>query len=499
MNDEYILHVKSVSKSFPGVKALNNVSLSVRKGEIHAVVGENGAGKSTLMKILSGAYQMDEGEIIFDGEKVNIRNARDASDLGIGIVYQELSNFPAMSVAENIYIGNYPLNKYGRIDYKKMYDDTQKLLDKYGLSDLDPKKQVRLLSIGRQQFIEILKVTTKKTRLLILDEPTSALTERETALLFDIMKKLKENGVSILYISHRLDEIFEICDRVTVLRDGCLIKTFTVKDTSKDEIVLHMVGRDVAYNYGAHTTKVGDVLLEVKNISYGNHVKNVSFQLKAGEVLGIAGLEGSGRTELIECLFGILKKDSGEIYIDGKKVTINNPIQAKRHGLAYITKDRKVVGLFMRLSVGSNIEAGNLRKFSKYSFINFKKSNANSEYYRNRFSIKTPSLKTPVMSLSGGNQQKVLLASWFTSKPRILLIDEPTRGIDVGTKEQIHKLIRELAKDGVGVVMVSSELTEILGASDRILVMYEGSITGILENQNITEETIIRLASNEIN
>lgn len=499
VNDENILHVKSVSKSFPGVKALDNVSLSVRRGEIHAVVGENGAGKSTLMKILSGAYQMDEGEIIFDGEKVNIRNARDATDLGIGIVYQELSNFPAMSVAENIHVGNYPMNKFGRIDYKKMYDGTQTLLDEYGLSDLEPKKQVRLLSIGRQQFIEILKVTTKNTRLLILDEPTSALTEREAVLLFDIMRKLKESGVSILYISHRLDEIFEICDRVTVLRDGCLIKTFMVKDTNKDEIVLHMVGRDVAYNYGAHTTETGDILLEVKNINYGNHVKNVSFQLRSGEVLGIAGLEGSGRTELIECLFGILKKDSGEIMINGEKVAINNPIQAKKHGLAYITKERKLVGLFMGLSVGSNIESGNLRKFARYSFINFKKSKENSELYKDRFNIKTPSLKTPVMSLSGGNQQKVLLASWFTSNPRILFVDEPTRGIDVGTKEQIHKLIRELAKDGVGVVMVSSELTEILGASDRILVMYEGSVTGILENQDLSEETIIRLASNEIN
>lgn len=499
MNDDNILEVKSVSKSFPGVKALDDVSLSVRKGEIHAVVGENGAGKSTLMKVLSGAYQMDQGEIVFDGKKVNIRNTRDASDLGIGIVYQELSNFPAMSVAENICIGNYPKSKHGVISYKEIYDSTQTLLDDYGLTDLNPKKQVRLLSVGRQQFVEILKVTSKSTRLLILDEPTSALTEKETTLLFEIMRKLKESGVSIIYISHRLDEIFEICDRVTVLRDGRVIKTFLVKDTNKDEIVRHMVGRDVAYNYGAHTTKTGDVLLEVKNINYGSYVKNVSFELRSGEVLGIAGLEGSGRTELVECLFGISKKDSGDIIIDGEKVTIDNPIQAKKHGLAYITKERKKAGLFLGLSVGSNIESGNLSKFAKHSFIDFKKSNANSEFYKERFNIKTPSLKTPVMSLSGGNQQKVLLAAWFTSNPRILFVDEPTRGIDVGTKEQIHKLIRELAKDGIGIVMISSELPEVLGASDRIMIMYEGSVTGVLENRDLSEETIIRFASNEAN
>ena len=498
MNNDFILEVKSVSKSFPGVKALDDVSISVMKGEIYAVVGENGAGKSTLMKILSGAYRLDQGSIVFDQKEVHIRNTRIANSIGISIVYQELSNFPAMSIAENVFVGNYPKKAHGAVDFGKMYRDTQKLFDNYGLTDLKPQKMVRLLSIGRQQVVEILRATSKNTRLLILDEPTSALTERETALLFGIIRKLKAQGVSIIYISHRLDEIFEICDRVAVLRDGRFIKEFLVGQTSKDEIVRHMVGRDVAYNYGAHTTEVGSVLMEVKNLSYGHYLKDVSFALKAGEVLGVAGLEGAGRTELMECLFGVLKKDSGHVLIGGKPVTIKNPIQAKKYGMAFITKERKKVGLFMRLTVGENIVSGNLRKFSKRSLINFKKANENSNYYKERFNIKAPSLKTPVMSLSGGNQQKVMLAAWFTSNPKILFVDEPTRGIDVGTKEQIHKLIRELAANGVGVLMISSDLPEILGASDRVLVMYEGQVTGILDNRDLSEEKIVKLASNEI-
>jgi len=501
MNNDYILEVRSISKSFPGVKALDDVSISVKKGEIYAIVGENGAGKSTLMKILSGAssaYHPDEGTIIFDGKEVNIRNARDANAIGISIVYQELSNFPAMSIAENIFVGNYPKTAAGLVDYSRMYKDTQKLLDSYALADLKPQGVVRRLSIGRQQVVEILRATSKNTRLLILDEPTSALTERETALLFDIMRKLKSQGVSIVYISHRLDEIFEICDRVGVLRDGKFIREFTVSETKKDEIVRHMVGRDVAYNYGAHTTQAGSVLMEVRNLSYGQYVKNVSFELKAGEVLGVAGLEGAGRTEVIECLFGVLKRDSGDILINGENISIKNPIQAKKHGLAFITKERKKVGLFIGLSVGDNIVSGNLRKFSKNFIIKFKKANENSLYYKERFNIKFPVLKTPVVTLSGGNQQKVMLAAWFTSNPKILFVDEPTRGIDVGTKEQIHKLIRELAAEGIGVLMISSDLPEILGASDRVMAMYEGKVTGILDNRELTEEKIVKLVSNEV-
>jgi ABC-type sugar transport system ATPase subunit len=493
-----ILEVKGVSKSFPGVKALDKVSLSVRKGEIHAIVGENGAGKSTLMKILSGVYLPDEGEIFLDGVHVNAKNPHDFEKLGINIVHQELSNFPSMSIAENIAVGEYPKNAFGMLDYKKLYKQTRDVLNEYELTDIKPRTDVRSLSIGRQQLVEILRASSRNSKIVILDEPTSALTERECSLLFEVMHRLKNNNVSIIYISHRLDEIFQICDRTTILRDGKFVATVDVSKTSKTEIVRYMVGRDVAYNYGANTSQIQDVIFEAQNISLGNAVKDVSFKLHAGEVLGIAGIEGAGRTELMETLFGIRRKTSGETVVDGKSVDIKNPMIAKSLGIAYITKDRKRVGLFMHSTVNRNIMAANLGKFSKRGVINFKKAYENSTIYWKRFDIKTPTLKKLVVALSGGNQQKVLLAMWFTQNPRILIVDEPTRGIDVGTKEEIHKLIRELASKGAGVIMISSDMPELLGASDRILVLFEGKVTGDIQNVNVSEEKIVALASNEI-
>lgn len=493
-----ILDVQNISKSFPGIKALDKVNLSIRKGEIHALVGENGAGKSTLMKILSGVYMPDEGTIILDGAPVRIKNPHHAEQLGISIVYQELSNFPAMSIAENIAVGEYPTNRFGALDYKKLYARTQEILDEFDLSDLKPRTDVRELSIGRQQVVEILKASSRNSKILILDEPTSALTERETELLFEIMRRLKAQGISIIYISHRLDEIFRICDRTTVLRDGKYVTTLDVGNTNKAELVKYMVGRDVAYNYGAHTSQIGDVIFEARNISYKNIVRDVSFELHAGEVLGIAGLEGAGRTEFIETLFGVRKKAAGVTLVNGKEIHIKNPMVAKQNGIAYITKDRKRVGLFMHTSIDRNIMAANLDKFSRHGAINFKKASANSINYWKRFDIKTPTLKKLVVALSGGNQQKVLLAMWFTRNPQILIVDEPTRGIDVGTKEEIHKLIRELAKNGAGVIMISSDMPELLGASDRILVMFEGMVTGNVENISVSEEQVVALASNEL-
>jgi ABC-type sugar transport system ATPase subunit len=493
-----ILEVKGVSKSFPGVKALDKVQLTVRKGEIHALVGENGAGKSTLMKILSGVYTPDEGEITLGGTAVKIRNPHHSEQLGISIVYQELSNFPAMSVAENIAVGDYPRNRIGALDYRQSAEMTQRILDEFELSDLKPSAYVRELSIGRQQVVEILKASSRNSKVLILDEPTSALTERETDLLFEIMNRLKARGVSIIYISHRLDEIFRVCDRTTVFRDGKYVVTLDVEKTDKAQIVKYMVGRDVAYNYGAHSSKVREVLFEAKNIVYGDSVKDVSFRLHAGEVLGIAGLEGAGRTELVETLFGIRQKTSGKTLVLGRELHIRNPMIAKQNGIAYITKDRKRVGLFMRMSVDRNIMAANLDKFSKRGIINFKTAHENSMVYWKRFEIKTPTLKKLVVALSGGNQQKVLLAMWFTRNPRILIVDEPTRGIDVGTKEEIHKLIRKLASDGAGIIMISSDMPELLGASDRILVMFEGTVTGDVDNYDLSEERIVALASNEL-
>jgi len=497
LQNNFLLEIRGISKSFPGVRALDKVHLEVKKGEVMALVGENGAGKSTLMKVLSGVYMPEEGEVLINGQRVKIENPRHAEELGISIVYQELSVFPAMSVSENIFVNRLPKNRSGQINYRTLYKNVQEILDNFKLTDIKSKTAMRDLSIGRQQVVEILRATSRDSKVLILDEPTSALTERETDLLFEIINMLKAKGVSIIYISHRLEEIFHICDRVTVLRDGKYVTTLNIKETCKDEIVKHMVGRDVAYNYGANTSEIGGTILKIKNLSYKNIVKDVSFSLRSGEVLGIGGLEGSGRTELVECIFGARKIDAGKIFIKGKEVKIKSPIIAKKNGMAYITKDRKRVGLFMRLSVEKNITSGNLDKFSEKFVINHKKARENAEHYVKKFDIKTPTLKKLVLALSGGNQQKVLLALWFTRNPEILIVDEPTRGIDVGTKEEIHKLIRSLAKKGVGVVMISSDMPELLCASDRIIVMYEGTITGELKYGEATEEKVVRLASNE--
>ena len=495
-NREIALSLKGVSKAFPGVKALDNVQFELRKGEVHALIGENGAGKSTLIKIISGLYTKDAGEIMIDGKINELGTPHRAQDAGIAVVYQELSNFPDMSIAENIAVGLFPINKIGAIDYKAVVQRTKELLAEFDMESLDPNKKVRDLSVGRQQLVEILKALGRNSKILILDEPTSALTTHETDLLFKTVKKLQARGVSIIYISHRLDELYEICDRVTIFRDGTYIDTLDVAGTTKSDLVKLMVGRDVAYEYGAHTTPVGEVLFDVTDLSYSSHVKNVSFQLRAGEVLGIAGLEGAGRTELAETLFGVRRKSGGKTVVCGKEVNIANTLIAKQNNIAYITKDRKQVGLFLDDTIDRNIISANLDKFVKHKFINFRKASENSAYYWKRFNIRTPSLKKIVRGLSGGNQQKVLLAMWFTRNPKILIIDEPTRGIDVGAKEEIHRLIRQLAAKGAGIIMITSDLPELLGASDRIMVMYEGSVTSTLENNaSVTEDQIVALSS----
>jgi inositol transport system ATP-binding protein len=498
LTDEYVLEVRDISKYFPGVLALNKMQLHLKKGEVMALVGENGAGKSTLMKILSGVYQPDEGEIFIEGHKVNFNNPAEAAKMGISIVYQELSLFPQANIAENIFVNNLPRTKKGLIDYNALHANTQKILDNFSLKDIKPQTLMRNLSIDRQQVIEIIRATTSENqKILILDEPTSALTSSETELLFSIIRDLKKKGTAIIYISHRLDEIFEICDTVTVIRDGIFIKKMKLKETTKEEIVKSMVGRDVAYNYGRNTSQKGEVLLSVKNLQCYHHFKNISFDLYSGEVLGIAGLEGAGRTELLESIFGVRPVQYGEIFIQGRKVKIKNPESAKKSSIAYITKDRKKAGLFTRLSIERNILSGNLDIFSKRGIVNHRESAKNAQDYVMKFDIKTHSLKKIVNDLSGGNQQKVLLSMWFTRNPRIILIDEPTRGIDVGTKESIHQLIRGMAKKGSGIIIVSSDMPELLGSCDRIIVMYEGTITGELSGILINEDNIMRLSLNE--
>jgi ABC-type sugar transport system ATPase subunit len=486
--------MENISKSFPGVKALDNVSLEVTKGEIHAIMGENGAGKSTLMKVLSGAYIPDSGSVYIDGKKVAIKGPLDAIDLGITIVYQEQNVFIHASVPENIFINQIPLRN-GMVDYKNMKQQAKDLMEKYHIAHININKSCGQLSVGQRQLVEILRAISQNVKIFILDEPTSALTEVETKILYNMIKTLKAESKSIIYISHRIQEIFDICDRVTVLRDGHNIDTKIVAETSKDVIISMMVGRDVAYDYGAHSSERGNTVLQVENMSLPGKIHDISFEVHTGEILGIAGLEGSGRTEILESIFGIQKHIRGSIYINGKKRVINNPVTAKNLGVAYITKERKKAGLFMRIDVAGNIIAASLKKMTKTRFLNYEKIVEYSNEYVQKFDIKTPTLKKLVMGLSGGNQQKVLLAMWLIQNPKIMLIDEPTRGIDVGTKEDIHKLIRNMAREGAAVLMVSSDMQEILGACDRVITLYEGRITSTLEGDNINENSIIRKMS----
>lgn len=493
--EDYILQLKDITKTFPGVKALDNMRFDLRRGSIHALIGENGAGKSTLMKVLSGVYIPDQGTILLDGEAVTMRTPQEAESKGISIVHQELAVFGTTTVSENIFTTNPPKNKLGLIDYTQMHKEVRELLDRYGFSDVDERATLRNLSVGRQQLIEILRAVKKNAKVLILDEPTSALTEQETEVLMEIMRNLNQNGVSIIYISHRLEEIFQICDTVTIMRDGCYVKTLNVADTCKDELVSYMVGRDVVYQYGAGTSEIGEELLRVENLSYKNEVRNVDLTLHRGEVLGLAGLEGAGRTELMELLFGVKRPDAGTIYLNGKPVQIHSPGEAKAHGIAYLTKDRKNKGLFLRKSITENILAANLDRFSKKGLVQPGQARADAEAYWEKFDIKTPDVDKLVSQLSGGNQQKVLLSMWISRGPQLLLIDEPTRGIDVGTKETIHGLIRQFAKQGMGVIIVSSDMPELIGASDRIVAMYEGKISGELALHEITEQRVMALTS----
>jgi ABC-type sugar transport system ATPase subunit len=494
MGQDLILQMEHVSKAFPGVKALDNVSFQAVKGEVHAIMGENGAGKSTLIKILSGAYKPDSGSILIDGKKVVIKKPSDALDLGISVVYQEQNIFVHTPVTENIYIQQIPL-RGGLVDYKTLKQKTTDLMEKYKISHININKNCGQLSVGQQQLVEILRATSQNVKILVLDEPTSALTEVETKILYSIIEKLKAEGISIIYISHRIKEIFDICDRVTVMRDGRYVGTKIVAETDKEEIVGMMVGRQLAYNYGANSSEWGDTVLRVENMKLSGKIYDVSFELHAGEVLGIAGLEGSGRTEILESIFGLHKKITGCIYINGKKRNIKSPAAAKRMGLAYMTKERKRVGLFMRMDVAGNIIAASLDKMTKGKLLSHKKIVDYSNEYVHKLDIKTPNLKKLVMGLSGGNQQKVLMAMWLLQNPKIMLIDEPTRGIDVGTKEEIHRLIRAMARQGTAVLMVSSDMPEILGASDRVLTMYEGRLTAVLQGSDINENMIIRKIS----
>jgi len=496
--DNNILVMKDIVKTFPGVKALKGVGLNVRYGEIHALMGENGAGKSTLMKCLIGIHPPTSGEIFFEGKLIKDYTTAEALKMGIAMIHQELSPVEHRSIMENIWLGREPKNKLGLVDHKKMYEMTKEVLKLIDFNE-DPKTLVANLTVANMQMIEIAKALSYNAKLIIMDEPTSALTNKEIEQLFSIMRRLRENGKSIIYISHKLDEIYRISDRITVYRDGQYIGEGDTRDIGINDLIKMMVGREINEMFPKVICDIGDVKLEVKNLCYGKKFKDVSFHVRKGEILGIAGLVGAGRTEVIETIFGIREKSSGQIFIDGKEVNIKTPADAKRNKMALLTEDRRSTGIFPMLTVFQNIIMANIKKYiKKNGLLNHKLAIEDTNEYVRAISIKTPGIYQKVENLSGGNQQKVLVARWLLTKPEILFLDEPTRGIDVGAKAEIHRLITNLAGQGKSIVMVSSELPEIMGMSDRIVVMHEGKVTGILENtKDLTQEEIMRYATGQ--
>jgi ribose transport system ATP-binding protein len=493
MQEEIVLEIRNLKKEFPGVVALDNVDLQLMKGEVHVLLGENGAGKSTLVKIISGAYQKDYGDILLDGLKTDVKNPAHARELGIGIIYQELNLIPNLTAAENIFLGRERANKFGVINESMLISSSNKILNELGIN-INCDEPIKNFGIAHQQMIEVAKALSLNAKILIMDEPTSALSETEISQLFTIIKKLKEKGVSIIYISHRMEELFEIGDRITVLRDGKKISTKRIGETSKDELIKMMVNRELTELFPKRTSKICEEILKVCNLTSKEKIKKISFNLHRGEILGIAGLLGSGRTELAHALFGLDKIDSGEIYIKEKLVEIKSPADAIKHGIGFLTEDRKSHGLILQLSVKENISIASLNSFSSLSVINFGKEEANAKRYQVSLRIKTPTLNQKVINLSGGNQQKVILAKWLSTKADIFIFDEPTRGIDVGSKADVYSLMNELAELGVAIIMISSELPEILGMSDRILVMNQKEIAGEISFPDATQEKIMQYA-----
>ena len=490
---EELFRMEGISKSFPGVKALDNVSMDVHKGEVLGLVGENGAGKSTLMKILSGVYKADEGAIFIEGQKVIIDSVSKAQALGVGIIMQELNMCGHLSVADNIFIGR--AHKKGLfIDDKRMHAEAKKILDDLGI-ELSTYSQVSKLSVAQQQMVEIAKAISINSRILVLDEPTATLTEREIEQLFGIIRRLQEKGVGMVYISHRMAELNQICKRVTIIRDGQYIGTKLLNDVTMDELVNMIVGRSLEDKYPKYKREIGEVVLEAKNVRHGKRVNVEHFYVRKGEILGIAGLVGAGRTELMRCVFGADRADSMELVMNGKPIKVNSVIQAIKHGIGYATEDRKRDGLALGLDVKYNTNMAHLMQLSRFGFINDRAGAENAEKYVKLLRTKTPSIHQLCRNLSGGNQQKVVLAKWLCNDVKVLIVDEPTRGIDVGAKYEVYELFNQLSKQGVAIIMISSELPEILGMSDRVLVVHQGEINGELDAKKTTQEEILYLAA----
>ena len=496
---EIILEAKNISKNFPGVKALQNVNLTLRKGEVHVLIGENGAGKSTLMKILYGMYKADEGEIILRGEKTVIENPRMANERGIAMIHQELSPVSEMTIAENIFLGEEPTHAGGIISFSEMNRKARELLEEVGMGNVSPTTKMRRLSTSQQQMVEIAKALSHNAEIIIMDEPTSSITEAEVENLFGIIRKLKEADRCIVYISHKMSELFVIGDVITVFRDGKQVGDFSIGEVDEPGLIKLMVNREINDIYPKRNNVPGEVAMKVEGLQQTGVFRDVSFEARRGEILGFSGLIGAGRTEVMNAIFGVTKATGGTITVKGKVIPKQSPSIMKKAGLGYVTEDRKGSGLVLGMTVGNNIILSSLDRLSNaIGWIYDRGALKECDHYKQTLSIKTPSMSTKASSLSGGNQQKIVLAKWLMQSPDIIVFDEPTRGIDVGAKTEIYKLIAELAEQGKAIIFISSELPEILGLCDRILVMSEGKITGELTGAEATQEKILTLATAEM-
>lgn len=490
-----MLKMNHISKIFPGVKALDDISIEIGQGEIHGLVGENGAGKSTLMKILSGAYTLDEGEIFIDGEKIENTSPARMIEKGVAVIYQELMLLPHRTVAENIYLGRLPKNRFGKVDYKKMEQDAREVLEKLNLQ-LDPKEVVENLSVARRQMVEIAKAMSRNAKLIVLDEPTAVLSDSELEGLFSIVKELAQKGITFIYISHRLKEIFELCTSLTIMKDGKKVESGKVEDYDTDMLINRMVGRDLTDIYPKREQNPGEIILKVKDLTRRGVFEHVSFELRRGEILGIAGLAGAGRTEILRAVIGADQADEGEVELEGKKVRFRNVREAIRAGFGIVPEERKTQGLLLKQDMVYNTTIPALYRYKNgFGKLNLRKEYKETERYVDTFHIRPGNPHTMTCYMSGGNQQKVVLAKWIAADCKILLVDEPTRGVDVGAKQEIYEILNELIAEGLSIIMVSSELPELLGTCDRILVMNEGVQTGVLDIEECSEELIMSYAT----
>lgn len=493
---EFLLEMTDVSKSFPGVKALDNVNLKVRPHSIHALMGENGAGKSTLLKCLFGIYSKDTGSILFQGEEINYKSSKEALENGVSMVHQELNLVLQRTVMDNMWLGRYPKKGFF-VDQDKMYRDTKAIFDELDI-DIDPRDKVVSLSVSQMQMIEIAKAFSYNAKIVIMDEPTSSLTEKEVNHLFTIIRKLKDRGCGIIYISHKMEEIFQLCDEITILRDGQWIATQPLKGLDMDKIIAMMVGRSLNQRFPDKTNVPGETILEVRNLTSLRQpsIRDISFDLRKGEILGIAGLVGAKRTDIVETLFGIREKSGGTIKLHGKTINNNSANEAINHGFALVTEERRSTGIYAYLDIGFNSLISNIGKYkNSIGLLDNTRMKSDTQWVIDSMRVKTPGHHTSIGSLSGGNQQKVIIGRWLLTQPEILMLDEPTRGIDVGAKFEIYQLISELAKKGKGIIIISSEMPELLGVTDRILVMSNGLAAGIVETKTTTQNEILRLAS----